>query len=166
MLDPTYVPDRRVATDEVARFPETRSSSTTQARFFDFAKLAHECDAELAFKCDDALHIEDPQSVRDIGKRSDRKHWEAAMSDEIKSLNENNTWTLTKLPPGRKPIKAKWIFKTKRDSDGNVVRYKTRLVAKGYSQRPGRALTSMKRTHPSYAIRPYVSSPHWPFNMI
>ena len=38
---------------------------------------------------------------------------------------------------GCKPIGCKWVFKTKRDANGQVERYKVRLVAKGYSQREG-----------------------------
>lgn len=50
---------------------------------------------------------------------------------------DNNTWTLTNLPEGRKAIKCKWVFKTKHDAAGNIDRYKARLVIKGYSQRKG-----------------------------
>lgn len=55
----------------------------------------------------------------------------------MKSLHENNTWTMTELPPGRKTVKTKWIFRTKRDNNGQIVRHKARLVAKGYTQRQG-----------------------------
>ena len=36
-----------------------------------------------------------------------------------------------------KPIGCKWIFKTKKDSKGNVERYKARLVTKGFTQKEG-----------------------------
>jgi len=36
-----------------------------------------------------------------------------------------------------KPIGCKWFFKTKRDSKGNVERYKAYLVAKGYTHKEG-----------------------------
>jgi Reverse transcriptase (RNA-dependent DNA polymerase) len=36
-----------------------------------------------------------------------------------------------------KPIGCKWIFKTKKDSEGNVERYKIRLVAKRFTQKDG-----------------------------
>jgi hypothetical protein len=60
-----------------------------------------------------------------------------AMLEELASVEENGTWTLTDLPPGHSPIGLKWVFKTKRDAGGAVVRYKARLVAKGYVQREG-----------------------------
>ena len=31
----------------------------------------------------------------------------------------------------------RWVFRVKRNSDGTIERYKARIVAKGYSQRPG-----------------------------
>lgn len=53
------------------------------------------------------------------------------------SLTCNETWKLVPLPQDRKAIKCRWIFKLKRDADGRITKYKTRLVAKGFSQRPG-----------------------------
>lgn len=53
------------------------------------------------------------------------------------SLNANKTWTLVPLPPGRRAIENRWIFKIKRDQDGNIEKYKARLVIKGCSQRKG-----------------------------
>jgi hypothetical protein len=50
---------------------------------------------------------------------------------------KNSTWELVKLPPGRKAIGSKWIFKVKRNPHGTVEQYKARLVAKGLGQRPG-----------------------------
>ena len=65
-------------------------------------------------------------------------HRIAAMDDELKSHQENKTWgPETTLPPGRTCVGTKWLFKIKRDKDGNVLRYKARYVAKGFSQKPG-----------------------------
>jgi Reverse transcriptase (RNA-dependent DNA polymerase) len=46
------------------------------------------------------------------------------MDEEIKSMYDNNVWDIVSLPKGVKPIGCKWIFKTKKDSEGNVERYK------------------------------------------
>ena len=57
------------------------------------------------------------------------------MEREMKSLQENEVWELTQLPSGCKPVGSKWVFKVKTDEDGNVERYKARLVAQGFTQK-------------------------------
>nr|GFC43140.1 ribonuclease H-like domain, reverse transcriptase, RNA-dependent DNA polymerase [Tanacetum cinerariifolium] len=59
------------------------------------------------------------------------------MEIELDSINKNNTWILTTLPVNQKAIRLKWVFKTKRDAKGNIIKYKERLVAKGYVQEQG-----------------------------
>uniref|UniRef100_A0A2N9IH71 Integrase catalytic domain-containing protein n=1 Tax=Fagus sylvatica TaxID=28930 RepID=A0A2N9IH71_FAGSY len=41
------------------------------------------------------------------------------------------------LPEGFKTVGCKWVFKTKRDCNGNIERHKARLVAKGFTQKGG-----------------------------
>ena len=43
-----------------------------------------------------------------------------ATKDEMKSMQDIDIWNLVELPKGVKPIGCKWIFKTKRDSKGNI----------------------------------------------
>jgi hypothetical protein len=70
-------------------------------------------------------------------RRPDADLWYTAAKEEIQAHVDNGTWTLVQLPPGAKAIGSRWIFKIKRNEDGSVERYKGRIVAKGYSQRPG-----------------------------
>lgn len=61
--------------------------------------------------------------------------WKQAIATEFSALEANNTWYLVKLPPGKKPISCKWVFKIKHHVDGSVERYKARLVVKGFTQK-------------------------------
>jgi Reverse transcriptase (RNA-dependent DNA polymerase) len=63
------------------------------------------------------------------------------MDEEIKSMYDNRVWDIVTLPEGVKSIGCKWIFKTKKDSEGNVKIYKTRLVAKRFTQKEGMNFT-------------------------
>ncbi|GKF88212.1 zinc finger, CCHC-type containing protein, partial [Tanacetum coccineum] len=53
------------------------------------------------------------------------------------SIMSNNTWVLTDLPPGCRPLGCKWIFKRKLKVDGTVEKFKTRLVIQGFKQKSG-----------------------------
>jgi hypothetical protein len=61
----------------------------------------------------------------------------ARCNTEVFNLEANRTWELTELPPGKKVVNSGWVFKVKRLADGSIERYRARLVAKGFSQRPG-----------------------------
>ena len=63
--------------------------------------------------------------------------WKAAVEDEIASHQKYGTWELVPLPPGRTPIKSKWIFELKPGYDGAAERYKARLVALSCLQHAG-----------------------------
>lgn len=79
----------------------------------------------------------EPKDYKEATTNDDKAKWSIAMNEEIESHHFNGTWTLTKLPEGRKAIKSKWVYKLKRNEIGNVIRFKARLVAKGCSQRYG-----------------------------
>ena len=83
------------------------------------------------------LEEDDPINLQQVLHSSNSHKWIDAMKDEMKPMEDNDVWDLIELPKGSKPIGCKWIFKTKRDSNGNVEIYKARLVAKGFTQREG-----------------------------
>ena len=55
------------------------------------------------------------------------------MDEEMNSLRKNQTWNLVQLPKGKKAIGCKWIYGKKKDTPG--VRFKARLIVKGYAQK-------------------------------
>jgi hypothetical protein len=60
------------------------------------------------------------------------------MREELKALRKNQTWELTSLPEGKKKAAGcMWVFTVKQSLDGKIERYKSRLVARGYSQTYG-----------------------------
>jgi Reverse transcriptase (RNA-dependent DNA polymerase) len=63
--------------------------------------------------------------------------WKAAMIEELEALVKNKTWEFVSLTAGKKAVGCKWVFTVKQNQEGRVERYKTRLVAKGYSQTYG-----------------------------
>ena len=56
------------------------------------------------------------------------------MQEEFDSIKKNKTFELVELPQDRKAINCKWVYKLKKDKEGNLKRYKARLVARGDSQ--------------------------------
>lgn len=88
------------------------------------------------FQLNLALFIE-PSTVKEALRGENADEWQGAMEEEMASHRSNNTWSLVEIPAGRKPIQAKWVFKTKRNDNGEIVRHKARLVAKGCAQKHG-----------------------------
>lgn len=77
----------------------------------------------------------EPKTYNQAIKCPDKEEWIAAMNEELDSISNQNTFELSKLPPGRTAIGCKWVFKLKNEPGG--VRRKARLVAQGFSQKFG-----------------------------
>lgn len=79
--------------------------------------------------------VTEPKTYNQALKGPDKDEWIAAMQQELNSISNQNTFELSKLPPGRNAIGCKWVFKLKNEPGG--VRRKARLVAQGFSQKFG-----------------------------
>ena len=81
----------------------------------------------------DTSPASDPMTYKDAVTCPQSSIWVNAMQDEISSMDHNGVWELEELPTGCKPIGCKWVYKTKKDSQGRIERFKARLVAKGFT---------------------------------
>ena len=78
------------------------------------------------------LDNDEPATYAEVMADPDSEKWQDAMKSEIESMKENQIWNLIDPPDGVRTIECKWIYKKKKDIDGNVHIYKARLVAKGF----------------------------------
>lgn len=73
-----------------------------------------------------------PLKFEDIDSRNDNELWKEAVKEELKTLNENETWEIVETPNNVKLIDSKWVFTKKYVNNNSVC--KARLVAKGFQQ--------------------------------
>lgn len=84
------------------------------------------------------INAEIPESYKEAMNSSENTEWVKAMDEEMNSLLKNNTWELVQLPPSKRAIGCKWVY-TKKEGHPREdnVRFKARVVAKGYAQKEG-----------------------------
>ena len=80
---------------------------------------------------------EEPTSYEEAISGDNAEGWKQSMLEEYTSLEQRGVFELCTLPPGRKPLTSKWAYKVKRGPTGEVVRLKSRFVARGCSQIKG-----------------------------
>jgi transposase InsO family protein len=91
-------------------------------------------EGEYAFR---ASEEDLPKDYEDAIRGDEGEKWKAAMDEEIEMLGKMGTWRLEDLPTDRKPVGCRWVYAKKRNEYGEVIKYKARLVAQGFSQKPG-----------------------------
>ncbi|GJR46785.1 putative ribonuclease H-like domain-containing protein [Tanacetum coccineum] len=80
------------------------------------------------------LSQEEPKK---ISQALEDESWVEAMQEELLQFKLQKVWILVDLPPGKKAIGTKWVFRNKKDERGIVVKNKARLVAQGFRQEEG-----------------------------
>jgi transposase InsO family protein len=79
----------------------------------------------------------EPKTYKQAIQCTEKEKWILAMDEELKSIQDNNTWTLVDLPKYRNAIGCRWVFKVKQGDTIETSRYKARLVAQGFTQQYG-----------------------------
>ncbi|KAG8497140.1 hypothetical protein CXB51_008403 [Gossypium anomalum] len=135
---------RNVVFDETAMLPNLslKDSSNKENQKREIKPLKKYVEADLVvyalYVAEDIDVNQEPSNYSEAVSCEDSEKWMFAMQEDMKSLHKNRTWDLVKLPKDKKVVLCKWVFKKKEGTLGvEEPRYKTRLVAKGYSQIPG-----------------------------
>ena len=80
------------------------------------------------------IDVKTPKTFNQAMKSSDSAQWKTAIEAELQSMRDNNVWKPAILPDDRKLVTTKWVFRPKYDIHGVIVKYKARLVARGFEQ--------------------------------
>jgi hypothetical protein len=105
---------------------ESYHRKTTVVDIYFASKIADSLDPDL-----------EPKSMIECRKRLDWDKWKAAIEAELRSLCKREVFgPAVPTSPNVIPVGCKWVFLRKRNEHDQVVRYKARLVAQGFTQRP------------------------------
>ncbi|KAB2626386.1 retrovirus-related Pol polyprotein from transposon TNT 1-94 [Pyrus ussuriensis x Pyrus communis] len=118
----SHAQEQESCTSESAQIPETYDHSPLKWRNLN----------DVLAQCNSC--ILEPERYTDA---TQDKSWLKAMEDELAMIEKNGTWKLVDRPTEKPVIGVKWVYKTKLNLDGSVLKNKARLVAKGYAQKPG-----------------------------
>jgi hypothetical protein len=91
----------------------------------------------LMAQCTEDADPEEPKTLDEALSSPNRTQWLSAIHAEISSLRTKGVYRLVDCTPKMKVLGSKWVFKVKRDQDGNIIKFKARYVVKGYMQRFG-----------------------------
>ena len=80
---------------------------------------------------------QEPQTVNECRNRHDWEKWKEAIQAELNCLTKREVFgPIVPTPENVKPVGYRWVFVRKRNENNEIIRYKARLVAQGFSQRP------------------------------
>jgi hypothetical protein len=117
------------------------STRRTRGRRVDYQHLNDPWQDDESMNAEEITNLlegDDDQPTLEQAKRSlEWPEWEHAIQAELAQLRQKGTWKLIEKPADAIPISNKWVLTKKRDKEGNVVKYKARLVARSFTQRPG-----------------------------
>ena len=107
--------------------------AVTRPKYLDYVAKAD--DHNFIHHCYRTEVGEVPNTYKQAIQSPSADKWRKAMDEEVQSLQDNKTYDLTPLPPGKSVVGGRWVYAIKPDGDGE--RYKARYVAQGYSQERG-----------------------------
>ena len=79
-----------------------------------------------------------PKTLKQAQKSKYWPEFETAMTIELTGLDNHDTFHSVPDKKHYHKIGTKWVYDIKHDADGNITRFKARLVAQGFTQIPER----------------------------
>ncbi|CAI7736221.1 unnamed protein product [Closterium sp. NIES-54] len=144
--DPLLIPIKLSSSSELTEVSHDLGGAEGEAAYVEGALLVQEeedeeekgAKGEMEQICCFGVNLpHELASMEEALAGDDREAWLASREDEFQSHMENETLTLTNLPPRRKALDCTWVLCVKTDAEGRLERRKTRLVIKGFQQREG-----------------------------
>ena len=121
-----------LANYQLARDRKRRTNIKPPSKFNDCEMLFY------ALSIAEQLEHSEPSTYAEAVNGPESKQWILAMKEEIESLIRNKTWILVDKVEFRRVISCKWVFMKKIEStEPGGVRFKARLVARGFNQEEG-----------------------------
>lgn len=69
------------------------------------------------------MDVEEPETYSRAMSGTHAQQWSQAMREELNQLEANQKWEFIHkkdIEPGRKPLGGKWVYKVKRDMNGDI----------------------------------------------
>lgn len=136
---PTWEPEENLDDCEWALelFRRRREGIDSNDIYYEIALSTKEIKEQTMYKS--AINYKIPQNIKEVENHVDSNYWLEAIDKEVESLRSNNVfeeWNKP-LPPNAKVLGSRYTFTIKHNNKNEIVRYKGRLVAKGFGQRDG-----------------------------
>ena len=124
---------------------EKRETQATQDEGDPIAILATTINSANAsdhdqFACASQLDVKEPETYPRGMQGPNATQWAKAMEEELDQLRKNKIWELipaSGMKPSHRVLGGKWVYRVKRDVNGNIARFKARWMVKGYLQQFG-----------------------------
>jgi hypothetical protein len=122
--------------EEVERRP-TRTRKIKNYQDLVNGKETLEQEISLLQCMENSLATDSPKTYEEAMNSIFIERWRDAINDELNSINQHQIWTDEFDSVDSRPCTTKWIFTIKRDERGNPIRWKARLVVRGFEQQEG-----------------------------
>jgi hypothetical protein len=114
--------------EDMSESPEIASSLAADAEDIELSQFT------LSYALAEPTDIDEPRTHAEAMRSRHAAQWREAEECEKTALIKKEVYD-TVTPPKIPPLKARPIYKIKRDSHGNILKFKVRVVVKGYLQK-------------------------------